>query len=132
MAEPVDVESMMLRNYEAYAQRDLVVIDDLAHDDMVMHVPGSHPLSGDHVGREAAWSYLGKVAEVSGGAGGFQLTGLTSDDQGHGVALLVGTIRDFVRPVVHIWRVQDGRFAEFWEQNFDQAAEDAFWNAALP
>jgi uncharacterized protein len=124
-------EELLRRLYQAYADVDVTTIDSLSADDGVLHVPGTHPLSGEHRGKEAMWTYLGKVAEVSGGVGGFVVHGITSDDDGHAVVLLTGTIRDFVRPVVHIWQVRDGRLAEFWETSLDQDAEDRFWISAL-
>jgi ketosteroid isomerase-like protein len=131
MANRDQLEDMLTRNYRAYASMDIETIDRLASDRIVMHIPGSHPLSGRHVGRDAAWAYLGKVAEVSGGVGGFDVRGIIADHDGHGTAILLGTIRDFARPVVHIWRAEGDEFVEYWEHSFDQDAEDAFWKAAL-
>lgn len=124
-------EAVLRAQYEAYAAMDIAAIDAAMPVDGVMHISGRHPLSGDYRGKEAAWEYLGKVAEVSGGVGGFVVHTITSDDQGHGVALLTGTIRDHVRQVIHVWHVQDGRVTEFWDAYPDAAAEDAFWTAAL-
>lgn len=124
-------EELLRRNYQAYAETDLATLDEIAGDDSVLHVPGDHPLAGDHVGRDAVWAYLGKVAEVSGGVGGFLVQSITADDDGHAAVILVGTIRDFERSVVHVWRADGGKLVEYWEVNFDQAAEDAFWNDAL-
>jgi ketosteroid isomerase-like protein len=101
--------------YVAYATNDIGTIDGLIADDAVVHVPGAQPLSGKHRGKQSVWEYLGKVAEVGEGKGGFDLHGVTADDEGHGVALLTGTIRYWIRPVVHVWRVQDGLLAELWE-----------------
>jgi uncharacterized protein len=126
-----ETEDLLRRLYQAYAAKDLATIDALSADNGVLHVPGAHPLAGDHTGKSAMWAYLGKVAEISAGVGGFAVHGITSDEDGHGVALLTGTIRDFVRPVVHIWQVRDGRLAEFWEVSLDQETEDRFWIAAL-
>ena len=126
-----ETEELLRRVYQAYAAGDVAVIAELTGENPVLHVPGTHPLAGVHEGQEAVWTYLGKVAEISGGVGGFVVVDITADDDGHGVALLVGTIRDFVRPVVHVWRVEDGRTAEYWEVNFDQEAEDRFWISAL-
>jgi uncharacterized protein len=127
----VEIEELLRRNYRAYADMDVAVIDELVTDDMVMHVPGDHPLSGEHSGRDQVWAYLGKVAEVSGGAGGFEVESIAADDEGHAAVILTGTIRDFVRPVVHMWRAEQGKLVEYWEGNYDQAAEDAFWNVAV-
>jgi uncharacterized protein len=124
-------EQAVRRLYEAYAAMDVAAIDALMAAEPVMHVPGRHPLSGVHRGKDAMWSYLAQVATVSGGDGGFVVHAVTSDDEGHCVALLTGTIRQFVRPVIHVWQVRDGRFAEYWEANLDQEAEDRFWTQSL-
>jgi ketosteroid isomerase-like protein len=126
-----ETEDLLRRVYQAYDEADVALIAELTGPNPTMHIPGSHPLAGVHQGQDAVWAYLGKVAEVSGGVGGFVVSGITADDEGHGVALLVGTIRDFVRPMAHVWTVQDGRTAEFWEVNFDQEAEDRFWISAM-
>jgi hypothetical protein len=38
-----------------------------------------------------------------------------ADDASHGVALLTGTIRDYVRPVIHVLHVSNGEITEFWD-----------------
>lgn len=127
----LETEDLLRRNYQAYAEMDLATIEELGSDGSVMHVPGNHPLAGMHSGRDEVWAYLGKVAEVSGGVGGFLVQSISADDDGHATAILIGTIRDFVRPVVHVWRADGGKLVEYWEVNFDQAAEDAFWSEAV-
>jgi len=118
------------RAYDAYASMDIAAIDALMTDDHVVHVAGHHPLSGEYRGKEAVWGYLGRVAEISGGHGGFEVHAITADNDGHAVALLTGTIREFVRPVIHIWHLRGDKLAEMWDASLDQQAEDAFWTAA--
>ena len=119
------------RAYDAYASMDIAAMDALMTDEHVVHVAGHHPLSGEYRGKQAVWGYLGRVAEISGGRGGFDVHAIAADDDGHAVALLTGTIRDFVRPVIHVWHVRGGQLAEMWDASLDQQAEDAFWTAAL-
>jgi hypothetical protein len=38
----------------------------------------------------------------------------------------------FVRTIVHLIRLRDGMVAEFWDNPFDQRAEDRFWSARVP
>lgn len=131
MTDPA-TEAVLVRLYQAYADLDVATINALIADDLVMHVPGTHPLAGEHRGRDAAWTYLARVAEVSRGRGGFELHSVATDDDGHAVALLTGTIRDFVRPVVHIWDFNDdGLLVGYWEANLNQHDEDQFWIGAL-
>ena len=119
------------RAYDAYASMDIAAMDALMTDEHVVHVAGHHPLSGEYRGKQAVWGYLGRVAEISGGRGGFEVHAIAADDDGHAVALLTGTIRDFVRPVIHVWHVRGGQLAEMWDASLDQQAEDAFWTAAV-
>lgn len=106
-------------------------VDAVQHPGSDFPVVRQRPSSGEDHGKVAAWEYLGKVAEVSGGRGGFVVHSITTDDHGHGVALLTGTVRDYVRQMIHVWHVKDGRITEFWDAYLDAAAEDAFWNTAL-
>jgi ketosteroid isomerase-like protein len=115
--------------YDAYSALDIPAIDALLADNYAMHVSGQHPLSGDHRGKPAVWAYLGKVAEVSAGQGGFDVHSITTDGDGHAVALLTGTIRDFVRPVIHVFHLRDGLITEFWDAYPDAQAEDEFWRS---
>jgi ketosteroid isomerase-like protein len=117
--------------YEAYAAMDIGRIDGLLAEGYVMHVSGRHPLSGDYTSREAVWGYLGKVAALSAGSGGFDVHTITADGDGHVVALLTGTIRDHVRPVIHVFHVRDGKIIEFWDAYLDAAAEDQFWRSVI-
>lgn len=127
----ISTEEVLRGQYAAYASMDIAAIDAAMQEDAVMHISGHHPLSGEYRGKAAAWGYLGKVAEVSGGKGGFVVHSITTDDDGHGVALLTGTVGDYVRQVIHVWHIDDGRIMEFWDAYLDAAAEDTFWTEAL-
>jgi ketosteroid isomerase-like protein len=129
--ELADSIAVAHRAYDAYAAMDIAAIDALMTDDHVLHVAGRHPLSGEYRGKQAVWDYLGRVAEISGGRGGFEVHAITADNDGHAVALLTGTIRDFVRPVIHVWHVRGEQLAEMWDASLDQYAEDAFWTTAV-
>jgi uncharacterized protein len=126
-----DTIAVARRAYDAYAAMDLAAIDDLMTDDHVLHVAGRHLLSGEYRGKQAVWGYLARVAEISGGRGGFDVHAVTADADGHAVALLTGTIREYVRPVIHVWHVRGGQLAEMWDASLDQQAEDAFWTGAI-
>jgi ketosteroid isomerase-like protein len=117
------------RVYEAWSAGDTATIDSLMSPDFVMHVAGGHPLSGVYRGKQDVWGYLDKVARISGGKGNFEVRAIAEDGGEHTLVLLTGTIRDFVRPVIHLWRTRDGRFLEFWDASLDQGAEDEFWTS---
>ena len=101
--------------------------------DVVFHVPGRHPLAGDHSGVDAVRRYLGAVAEVLGGSGGFTVLSCFTDPVS-GEVLVEGSAwyaeiggSPQVRTVVHLLRIVDGRLAELWEHPFEPRVEDQFW-----
>ncbi|GAC1611713.1 MAG: hypothetical protein NVS3B26_27300 [Mycobacteriales bacterium] len=67
-------EDAVRRLYVAYAANDIGTIDGLMAEDAVVHVPGGHPLSGEHRGKPSVWAYLGKIVDVGQGKGGSTCT----------------------------------------------------------
>jgi hypothetical protein len=103
---------------------------------VVFHIAGAHPLSGDHVGVEAVTSYLARISAVSSDHSGFTITSIFTDETGD-LVLVEGTAyhggeEPFVRTIVHLLRFSHGKLVEFWDNPFDQPAEDAFWRARIP
>lgn len=130
---PDPTRAFMEQAYEAYAAYDIDAIINLFADDVVFHVAGRHPLAGDLHGPDAVLGYLAAVASTGGGRGGFNVRSLLTDGE-LGVAVVDGTAHDrervFTRPIIHIFRVVDGHLAEYWDNPFDQYAEDEFWTTA--
>lgn len=119
--------------YERLADNDAIGTRQLLADDVVLHVPGNHPLAGDHTGPTAVLGFV--VAS----------RGLTDDGEHIELLdLLVGarTVaawcrvtarrggRELDNTTVHLVRVADGRIVEIWLHNFDDIAVNDFWNAA--
>ncbi len=135
MSEKASQNERVLRELgAAYAAADIAAIDALLSDDVVFHVPGSHPLSGTYAGKDEVFGYLAKVAGISeSDDGGFDIHAVMADDE-HAVALVTGTIEHggvrFIRPTVHIFHINGKQVTEFWEASLDQHAEDAFWRKA--
>jgi ketosteroid isomerase-like protein len=107
----------------------------LCADGVVLHIAGEHPLSGDYVGVEAARGYVAAMREATNGRGGFTVTSVFNDDSGD-LLLVEGTAfhgdEPFVRTVVHLLRFDGPCLVEFWENPFDQRAEDRFWCDHIP
>ena len=120
--------------YQAFAE-DPASMWALFDDDVVFHISGDHPLSGDHVGITEVRRYLAAVREATGGRGGFSVTSAFTDDTGAEI-LVEGTAfhgdGPYVRTVVHRLRLAGGKLAEFRDHPFDQQAEDRFWSARVP
>jgi uncharacterized protein len=102
----------------------------LHSDDVVMHIPGSSPLSGDHVGRggiasvfQRELSMLDAPPEI------VSLDDLGSDD--HAAAVLIQRMRRSGRSYeglqVVVARVRDGQLSEVWFRPEDQTRFDEFF-----
>jgi ketosteroid isomerase-like protein len=124
---------LLRAGYQAYADSDLTTLSALYGDDVVFHVSGHNPLSGDYDGKDAVFGYMLQVGEITGGNGGFEVESLFADEE-TAIAIVVGTAyfgdREFRRRIVHVNRFAGGQVREFWDVPFDQHAEDEFWTAA--
>ena len=116
--------------YDAFAAGDAPAVLARLAEDITWHVPGRSPLSGDYKGHDGVLDFFGRCQELSGGtlrvgcdevlAAGDRvvvLTTVSAERKG----------RAWSTPEVHVWRMVDGRAAEFTEFQGDQEAEDAFW-----
>jgi ketosteroid isomerase-like protein len=115
---------------EAFSKGDFETFAATIADDVVWHAPGTNRFSGSREGKAASMARFREQQEA-----GFVLTFEDIHDvlanDAHTVAML--TIR-FTRgddsvtsPSVFVMHIQDGKLAEFWAMNEDQAAVDAFF-----
>ncbi|HEX9094374.1 MAG TPA: nuclear transport factor 2 family protein [Coriobacteriia bacterium] len=102
------------RTAEAFRQDDFDAIASLVAEDVVWHVPGDHPLAGDHVGRERVRELLARLGPL-----GFTLRehDVFGDDD-HVCALsLMGARREGLEVetrVVSVFHFRDGQQTERW------------------
>jgi ketosteroid isomerase-like protein len=54
-------EDLLRREYDAFAREDLTSLDEIFADDIVYHVPGHNPFSGDARGRRRSRSCSDKT-----------------------------------------------------------------------
>jgi ketosteroid isomerase-like protein len=101
-------------------------------DDLVWHVGGHHPMSGDYRGLEAAFAYFERVRQLTDGTLRSIPEDILADDTHIGVFTHVTAERggrhlDVL--MAQAFRVNpDGRFTEYWALADDQEAVDAFWS----
>jgi ketosteroid isomerase-like protein len=112
------------RTAEAFRKGDLEVVSSLVADDVTWHVPGTHPLAGDYVGRDRVLELLGSL-----GALGFTLREHdVFGDDAHLCALsFMGARRDGLEVetrVVSVFHFRNGLQAERWFYPEDAEA----WN----
>jgi len=131
MSNAPDLADLVLRLRAALEQDDRETAGALLRDDTVLHVPGDHTTNGDYVGLAgllefaAASRALGATTEreVVDVLTGRDHVAVYCNITGHRPGRSV-----LHNPTLHLYRVADGRVAEIWFHNRDQAAVDAFWS----
>lgn len=120
------------REIAVFQSGDLDALRDFFAEDVVWHVGGSHPLSGDYRGRDALIAYFGKVREMTGGSLRLEPDSiLASDDRVAMFTRVTGTRdgRSLDAVLAQIISVgKDGRWTEYWALADNQEQVDAFWS----
>jgi ketosteroid isomerase-like protein len=123
MTEP---ESVVRAYTDAWLAGDLAAVVDLYHDDLVLHYGGSHSLTGDHTGKDAALTALLTVQARTDRVPVAVLDVMASAD--HATAwvrerwTVDGEEHELTR--VLVYRVADGRLAECWLYDADSELVD--------
>lgn len=122
-------EELLRQGYEAFGRGDMEWLNEHFTDDLVWHVPGQNPISGDHRGKDAVFSLFAKQMELTEGTLRLEIHDLLANDE-HGVALATisatrggKTLED---RQAHVFHVRDGKVAEFWNHPGDQQTVDEF------
>jgi uncharacterized protein len=121
------------RGYEAFGTGDMATVGELMADDVVWHVGGNSPLSGDYKGKDAVFGFFGKLMEVTGGTFKLDVHDILANDE-HSVTLVQATAEKAGKKLdnkgVHVThRDSEGRIKEFWAFDEDQAAADEFFSS---
>jgi uncharacterized protein len=99
-------------------------------EDVVMHVGGQSPISGDHRGRDGIAASFQKEASLLDAPPQFEPHDDLGSD-GHAVSLVTQRLQRGGRTLemrqTIIAHVRDGMFSEVWVQPADQAAWDEFF-----
>ena len=130
MADHPNAE-ILRRGLEAFAKGDLATVNEVLADDVVWHVGGSSPLSGDYRGKEAVMGFFARLAEIA--PPQVSIHDVAANDE-HAIALVEMSAAkpggdSIQQRAVHVYHVRDGRATEAWFYNEDQAALDAFWSS---
>ena len=107
----------------------------LQHEAMVVHAPGTTILGGDTHGREALYEKNRRMAELTGGTLRLVPLHVLATDDVATVFARITAERPGRRPleefICEVWRFEDGRCVEVWDDFGDLAAWDAFWGDAV-
>ena len=121
------------RGYEAFGRGDMDALNELLSDDIVWHVGGTNPLSGDYKGKEQVFGLFGRFAQETGGTLSIEIHDILANDE-HLVVLARVTARrndktlDQNASYVHHVNEQH-QTTEFWALFEDSAAVDDFWSS---
>jgi ketosteroid isomerase-like protein len=123
-------DERLRKGYSAFQSGDLDTLRELFADDIVWHVGGHNPLSGDYKGQDEVFGFFGKVVELMEGTLRFEIHDVLANDQ-HAVALVRGTAqrqgKTFDMNEAHVFHTNpEGKVTEYWGFPEDQAAADEF------
>ena len=130
MADHPNAE-LLRKGYEAFDKGDMAVLTNLFAEDVVWHVAGTSPISGEHRGREAVFAAFAKTVELSGGSFKIELHDVLANDE-HTVALTRATGSRQGRQLssldTDVYHMSNGKVTEFWSFAEDQRLTDEFWS----
>ena len=121
--------------YISLAKGDFEKVGSLLADDLVWHQPGKGALSGSYKGKEAVFSHLGRMSELSGGTFAIDQIDYISENDPLVAAAVAFEVVAFVKSMrmrgIDHYRVENDKIQEVWlfSEHIDE--EDAFWTEAL-
>jgi ketosteroid isomerase-like protein len=131
MAEHPNV-GLLRKGYDAFSKNDLETLRGLFAPDIVWHVPGNSPISGDYSGQDEVFGFFGRIMQETSGSFTLEQHDFLANDE-HGVVLTrvraerAGrTLDQNTANVFHI--NADGKVTEVWGLSEDSAAADQFWS----
>ncbi len=136
-AEPSTAEAnkaLILSGYEAFKRGNIQGVFGLFAEDILWHVPGRGPLSGDYRGHAEVLGFFERFMVLSGGTFRIQIDDVLA--KGDQVVVLCRHSaqrggRSWSSPQVEVWTVKDNRATVFWQYQGDQQAEDEFWSTPV-
>lgn len=107
----------------ALAEGDMDRVGEFLSDDVVFHMGGRNPMSGDKRGRDESIGMLRMASERAGGRLAVDVHDVLANDE-HVVALVRRKIAGIDTTAAIVYHVGDGRITEVWIHEGDQQALD--------
>ena len=131
---PTRSTDVVARFYRAVREDDVEAALAALSPDVVLHVPGTHPLAGEHRGTDGLLGFVLGCREVATGGEQTEVLDLLEGED-HVAALCRvtaersdGAVLD--NRTVHLLHTDAaGLISEIWFHNWDQPGVDAFWAA---
>jgi ketosteroid isomerase-like protein len=117
--------------YDAFGQGDIAAVLRMLDPEVVWHVPGRSPLSGDNKGHDDVVGFFGRTMKLSGRTFKIDIDAVLAEGERVVVLCTVSAERHgryWESPEVHVWRVADDLAVEFCEYQGDEHTEDQFWS----
>lgn len=133
------VDEELLRSvYDAATRGAVGSVLDHFNEDVVWHVGGRNLLSGDYHGRYGDYHgrygvsrFFAELSQLSGGSFELEVREVLASDEHVAVLVRERARRDgraSETDSLHLWRLRDGQFAEWWRYPVDTYADDEFWS----
>jgi ketosteroid isomerase-like protein len=125
---------LIRRAYDAFSRGDIEGVFAFFAKDILWHIPGRGPLSGDYRGHVEVRGFFQHFMELSSGTFRLQVDHNLAEGD---VVVVICTDkaqrgnRSWSSQQVHVWTVRDGYAATFREYQGDQQSEDEFWSASV-
>lgn len=103
----------------------------LLSPEVILHVPGRHPLAGDYRGPTGLFEFAASSRRIAAGGDQTELVDVLSGSQFVAALCRVRATRPgstLDNQTIHLAKIESGRIVEIWFHNFDQHAVDAFWS----
>ena len=123
-------EALVRRIFSAFAEKRGFALRDAFADDATWTVPGSGTMAGTFSGREAIFSFLGRLPKETDGTYSSSLIDvLASDDRAAALYRASGTRkgRQLELDQVLLFRIEEGLVHEVLALPSDPHAFEAFW-----
>ena len=118
--------------YRAVATDDLDAAHLALDPDVVLHVPGTHPLAGRHVGPDAVLRFVLDSRSRTASGERIELLDLLEGREHAAAYCRITAERPGRAPLdnttVHVLRVREGRITEIWLHNWDDMTVNEFWS----
>lgn len=124
-------EDRIRKGYEAFSTGNFQALDEIFAEDILWHVGGRNPLTGDYKGRQEVYGFFAKLGGNSGGTFRLEIHDVLANDH-HGVAFVHTSAQREGRMLddntLHAFELEGGKVKEFWGYPGDTYAADEFWS----
>jgi len=117
--------------FTAFRAKDMDSIRRLLADDVIFHIPGESPMSGDYEGFEQAMGFFQRANERSGGTFKSEVKKILANRNMVMVSQHVTGQREgksLDMEGAFVIRLENGQWKELWAFHFDEQQAHNFWS----